>query len=140
MANPITSIEQVKDAAHIVQSNTAWDEVLTDWITVAGDAWERRYQKLLTAADLTETYHEVSSGQLLALRHAPINSLASIVTYDTEDALVTTTLIVNTDYRIMDPSTGLVQMTKLSAFVPVGLSEVMALVPFNWAKIVVTYN
>jgi hypothetical protein len=131
----------VKDAAHIVPTNTKWDEVLTDWITIAGDAYQRRYKQLLDPTDVTETYYDVSSGQLLTLRHVPVNSIASITTYDTEDPSTTgVALIPGTDYRIQDPTTGLIKMQKLVAFVPVGLMEAMALEQINWAKVVFVYN
>lgn len=141
MANAITTLEMVKDAAHITPANVKWDDVLTDWITVAGDAFERRYKKFLTAQAVTETYFDVSSGQLMALKHVPINSITSITTYDTEDAVTTpVVLIPGTDYRLQDSEGGLVKFSKLSAFVPVGLLEAMALTPMIWAKVVVVYN
>lgn len=140
MANAITDLDQVKDAAHIAPTNGKWDSILTDWIAIAGDAYQRRYQLLLDQASLTENYYDISSDQLLSLRHGPVASITSINTYDTEDASTTpVTLVVGSDYRLQDTNTGIVKMQKLGSFIPVGLMESMALTPMIWAKIVVVY-
>lgn len=142
MANLITDISQVKDAAHIPDTNDKWDGVLTDWIAVAGDAFQKRYRVLLNPTDVTETYFDISSGQLLALKHVPVNSIASIITYDTDDGLSSSpvALIPNTDFRLQDSESGLVKFMKLGSFIPVGLMEAMSITPTIWAKVIFAYN
>lgn len=140
MANALTTIDMVKDAAHIPPINAKWDEVLTDWITVASDIYERQYQQSLNAVNLTETYFDISSGQLLALRHVPLLSITSITTYDTEDpSTVGVVLVAGSDYRLQDGPSGLIKFQKLGSFIPVGLMEAMALTPTIWAKVIIVY-
>lgn len=140
MANDITTVEMVKDATRVPQSNTKWDALFESWIKVAGDGFEKRYKRPLTATDFVETYYDVDSGQLLNLRHAPVNSLASIVTYDQVDSASGTTLTLSTDFRLENSESGIVKFTKLSAFIPVGLQEAMALIQINWGKVIISYN
>ena len=138
----LCTLAEAKEEAAIPDSVETHDAVLARLITVASEQLRLRYaNEFDSVVTITaEPHYHVRTNEIIILNYSPVTEVVSVAGYNSMTDTTSVELTENDYWRLIDPTSGLLEFLVTAAEIPTGLDTPVSYYAYTWDRIEVTYK